>query len=547
VLLGFAGSRRLTPAGSDSEALDVAIQDHLTKRLKELRDELGLRPTHFFCGLSSLAVGADTLFTRACQNQDIPQRIVLPQPRNDFLNARSASGTADFSDAERTRALALFDSPHIIHEQVVSHAGKRESRFEDVNLAIARGSDVVVCLCRADADAKPGGTQHLLHLARKRGLPTLEIRVGLNTDGQAEFTETWYNGVLRNGRLHYPGATDTGEPTPYQPPQLPEEIKDVPAAWPEPDRKLPTAEQYCGALKTPASVAARRQQLLFRYSAVVIILTHLAATILATTVLVTHAAHGPAEAHSGDALAAWLLGAELVLLAVGLAVHLYLHHSHAAKVWAFNRLVAEITRSITAIGSLHLHLEHLYWLPLPARLRPLWRTLDILYLRSTRPHRLGDWKPLRDRYVHERLDKANGQIDFYRDKQRQAAWHLWIGGTVIFLVCTMGAIAATLAKLGLVLDESASGDSGWLPGVLGFCAIVLPVAAIGALSYTAAMDCPARAHTYEEALRFLEEQRELLRQAESFREFAALLLETESWLIGETTSWYYRRSFTSVA
>src|SRR5438270_508674 len=87
---------------------------------------------------------AGAKFTRACQEQNILQRIVLPQPREDFLNAVSNDGTPDFTAAERAEARKLLDSPHVIHEQIVCRSADRKERFADVNLEIVRASDVVV-------------------------------------------------------------------------------------------------------------------------------------------------------------------------------------------------------------------------------------------------------------------------------------------------------------------------------------------------------------------------------------------------------------------
>jgi hypothetical protein len=532
VQLGFAGSRQLLETTADADALHAEIREYLTERLDRLGTDLHLAKSHFLCGLSSLAAGADTLFTLACQKRGMPQRIFLPQAREEFLNAVSADGTPDFTEKERATARGLLDSPHVIYEQVVSHAGDRAARFEDVNLAILKASDVVVCLLRADATAKPGGTQHLLELAKKRGLPTLEIRVALK-DGKPHFTETWYN--LKD----------------YQPPQLPVELAAVQSNWDGSLATLPSAEAYCGALKTFASGEAKGWRKLFRYAVVLIILTHFFATLLATIVLAFHTSHAPPHAPGGESGSSgflWLLGGELVLLATGFVIHQTLHHSRAAEKWALIRLIAEMNRSIQSIGNLHVHLEHLFWLPLPAQLQPLLRTLDVLFLRSTRPFRTADWKPLRDHYVKNRLldkERRYGQIPYYEGELPKDQLRLKIS-TRAFIGFSLAAMAATGVKLLASLGEPTAESAAWLPAWLGFFAIVLPVAAVGAVSYAAAMDSAARAHTYEENLEFLRKQRRLLENTESPREFATLLLETESRLLGETTSWYYRRSFISV-
>jgi hypothetical protein len=67
------------------------------------------------------------------------------------------------------------------------------------------------------------------------------------------------------------------------------------------------------------------------------------------------------------------------------------------------------------------------------------------------------------------------------------------------------------------------------------------------MSLAAAFDLEARLHTYEEMVRFLESQRRWLAEACTEFEFASLVRETESRLLGESVTWYSRRAFTGVA
>jgi hypothetical protein len=82
---------------------------------------------------------------------------------------------------------------------------------------------------------------------------------------------------------------------------------------------------------------------------------------------------------------------------------------------------------------------------------------------------------------------------------------------------------------------------------LGSAAILLPVVAVAALSLAASLDLEARASTYRELLDYLVKHCRLLEQAASDREFAELATEAETRLLGETVTWYFRRSYTSVA
>ena len=89
----------------------AAVEKYLVERLGHLRDDLELESNHFFVGISQLACGADTLFTRACLRavrQPIPQRIFLPQHRELFLAAVGSKGTPDFTPDENAEAKSLL-------------------------------------------------------------------------------------------------------------------------------------------------------------------------------------------------------------------------------------------------------------------------------------------------------------------------------------------------------------------------------------------------------------------------------------------------------
>lgn len=530
VQLGFAGSRQLFPEGAgdpgERALCEAAVEDYLVGRMGRLRDELGLRANHFFVGISQIACGADTLFARACLRgvpQPIPQRFFLPQPRELFLSAAGSNGTPDFTPLERAEAERLLAERHVIQERVVSQAAEREARFQDANAEILRVSDAIVCLLREEAADRPGGTNELLERAKRRGTPVLEVRVGL-AEGKPAFREAWHN-------------LDDGHP--FQPPQLPDELAhDSVRVAREP---LPSQEEYCEPLKKLVSTQARWHQRLFKFSAVAIIATHILATIGATLALAFH----ERGAEAGHGVVALLLGIELLLLAAGFGIHLYLHHSHAARVWSIARVVAELARSLRAIGPQHVDLKHLFRLQLPQRFRPLLRTLNVLHLRSTWPNRAQPWQPQRDLYLRNRIDD---QVRFYEtqrveDRQRLSACQ-WV-----FALFSLVAIAAASVKLALLLGSHgppAPATETWL-ATLGTLAIVSPVLAVGALSWAAALDSEARVETFGETLDFLRRQRPLLEQAASSAEFDRLVVETETALLGETANWYSRRSNTGVA
>jgi hypothetical protein len=530
VQLSFAGSRALLDARRspqvDPKAFEQALQVMLRDRIEALGKELGLTDRHFWCGLSQIAIGGDTVFTRACTDLEILQRIYLPQPRDEFLNARDeVDGTPDFLPEEQTVARELLEDPHIIQERVVATAVDRQARFAQVNRELARVADVLICLVRSDAVPQPGGSLDLVEQARKRGRPLLAIRLGVGPDGRPVFErEEWYGREL------------------FKLPSLPHELGAIQTEF----KEIPPVRPYCTALLEFAGKQASGRQTLFKYSALIIVGTHFGATLCAVLALWLHTN------------VSQLLVIELLLLATGQLVHHQLHRRHAAAAWGITRLVSELARSVQAMASVRTYLSHLFVLPIPESLSPLLRTLDILHLRDS--HRLlpATLIDRRDQYVRERLlDHRSGQIPYYDSKSRSATRWLKVANRV-FLFGSFSAFAATLLKL--LLHSAKENDSVWTwlmahheldhdfwHHVLGSLAVLLPVVAVAAMSLAASLDLEARASTYQEMLIFLRRHGKLLEQATSESEFAELAIECETRLLSETATWYFRRSYTSVA
>ena len=431
VQLSFAGSRFLFDAEAypniNADEFHAAVRQHLTESLNQLPQALGLSGRHFCCGLSQLAIGADMLFTQACQDLAWPQRVLLPQQREDFLNAKSAGGKPDFDETERQQALALFNSPHVIQEQVASVAPDRHTRFHDINLELVRLSDVVVCLVNAATDTgKPGGTHELVKDAHDRKRPMLVIRVGVTAEGKPEFNEEWHH--LDN----------------FTPPGLPHELADC-----QPKLSgIPNAMDFCVAVKNYASDKAKQHQALFKYAALIIIGTHAAATVLAVAGL--KAGFLP-----------WLLASECLLLLAGFVTHQYLHRAHATQVWAMARLVAELVRSVAALKGMSGHLAYLFYLPLPSSLRPLLRTLNVLHLRDARALTAVSWRQRLDEYIGYRFENQHsGQIPYYKARLEHAKfWHTLASAT--FVVGSGLAIVATLGELLETFHIVPIPTSGW--------------------------------------------------------------------------------------
>lgn len=523
VQVGFVGVRTLYCPIANPHIQATTFEAEALKHLTEiLEQELGilLRGSNLFlCAISSMAVGGDMVFTRYCEAEQIMQRVFLPLPREEFLNARGSQGD-DFSDAQKAEARSLLGSSHVIQERVVSQLADRRDRFHDVNLEIVRVSDVVVCLTRAGPSGKPGGTREALELARKRGRPVLEIEIGVKR-GAPVFMRRWHDRDK------------------FKSPVLPHAIAAATLPEKAPVTREPDIADFARGLKDLGSGQAKLEKTLFKIAALIIILAHVAATLLAVLAL-----------KLSGAIIPWLLGIELVLLGAGFCIHLFLHNTHRVERWALSRLAAEVARSVTSIGPFHIYLEHFFSLPFPPSLRPLLRTISDLHLRSTAATKRDSWEPMRDSYVKHRLlsPEHKAQIPFNQDTYRRADFWLKIARRT-FAIASPAAFCSTLLKL-LTLCGWITSDHDFshaLSSVFGILAIMLPVIAVAALSLASAFDLEAGRATSEEMLEFLNEQKVLLENASSHCEFSRLLIETESRLLGETVNWYARRSFVGVA
>jgi len=524
VQIGFAGSRFLfgpqRRAPDEERALQAELRDALVSRLAELPGHLGLAPRHLLCGVSQLAIGADMVFAEACRALGLPQRVLLPQPLAAFLAAGEA-GQPDFTPAEQDAARALLAGAHIAELRVASDAEDRTDQFEDTNLALLEESDAVVCLLRAGALGRPGGTRDLMQRAAQAGKPVLLLEVSM--DGGQPALSPWSKpeAVRLRSQFRAPG--------------MPAEVAGLVWAG-APDGSLPEARHYIDTVRRFASARTQRHSGGFRRAAITIIALHVAATLLATLA-------GKTDVLAWSAL---LLGIELVCLGIGLGAHHRLHHGGAVHAWASTRLLAEVLRSMRSVAETAVAIDYPRRLALPAHFSPLLRTADLLHGLQARRADPADWAAQRARYVDERLTGAHGQLGWF-ERAAATASRRWALAQRLFWVFSATAFGATAAKLAAV--------QGMLPSTLlptvsswgGLLAIVLPVAAVGCLSWAAAADLEARAKTYAEMHAFLGRQVEALRSAATARDFARAVRETELGLLGETLGWFSRRMWKGVA
>jgi hypothetical protein len=558
VQIAFAGARNLFDAkaypaldqnAEQKKQFQGAVQTYLTKRLQQLRTDLKLESHHELCGVSSLAIGGDTCFTKACQALGWKQRILLPQAREEFLNAKGSSGY-DFSDdnpSQPSKALTdtcdqLLKSPHVIEERVMSISADRTTRFQDVNLALVEVADLVICLLRADAQGKVGGTSEAAEFAQHYNKPVLRITVAVQTEDnltfQPSFSEVWSYNVGADAKQL------------FTPPSVPTELASIPAPKSNKTQdnsnkttveKADSPTELHDRLKDYASAKSKTHQNRFKYAALVIVGTHVLATLLALA------------ADHDSLYFPWFIVVEFLLLGVGWIFHFWLHHSKDTGQWALFRLTSEICRStknLTAACAPQ-SLRRLFDLPLPKNLQPLLSKLNVLHIERYHHRDATQWRQRRDTYLVNRLiGNQKNQLPYYQRESTKANWKLWFAKCV-FQLGSFGAILAVVVEFVHAKYHLSVPDS-WSCLVIftenaGFLATFLPVLAVAALSLAAAFDLEARKHSYHDMAAFLKQQVARLQAATSENEFSRLVLETEVRLIGETANWYARRAFTGVA
>jgi hypothetical protein len=542
VHVALAGSRQLYDARAHpelrAEEIERQVAAQCEQRLRELPAALGLSDQHFLCGVSQLAAGVDTAFASACQVLGMPQRILLPERADNYLQAASAGGQPDFTPAQRETASQLLASPHIIEVRVASTASDRTRRFEETNLALLRGSDVVLCLVRENAVPRAGGTASLIRRARAMGKPVLELGIHI-VEGRAVVQplkplREWDNGP----DYTLPGVA----------PELADLALPAPGAF---GTALPSASAYIAAIKAHSRARTQQHRKLFNRGAAQVIGFHVLATVLAAGVLAFH----PPAPWTG-----LMLGLELLLIGLGLYQHRRLHHESLMRAWAVTRASGEAMRSLSHAHSIGEPLDYALALPWDGGLLPLLNTCCVLGHRDRRlaPPRdseSDEARALRATYLQRRLLEETGlagQLPYYRfhaaDATRQfRRLNRW------FWRLALAAITATSLKLLLSINTCVAGWPcfGPPPALLitlaGLTAILAPVAAVGFLSWASAGDLDARAKTFDEMQRFLAHKVDQLKACEHGLEFHHLVREVETHLLGENLQWYARRIFVSVA
>jgi hypothetical protein len=284
-VIGFAGHRHL----ADTEEVRARIAAAL--------DALSAAHTPLVA-VSSIALGADTLFVEEAVRRDIPVLLVLPFPPSRF---RTDFSPADWAVAESLLARAT-------HVDVIDATGADEApaggepgddeRYMECGVRVVDTADIMLAAWDGRPGSGPGGTSDVVAYARALERPL----VWIDTGGSGEVHE----------RLdQYAPLT---RPAAHLPPRA-------------------AVERAFAELDASASREAPTSRHLIQR----IVVLHLLASVAGLTILALHL----------EGRIAWAVGGgEILVLVTAFVLSARSHGSHAE--WLRSRTEAEICRSFLA-------------------------------------------------------------------------------------------------------------------------------------------------------------------------------------------------------
>jgi hypothetical protein len=395
----------------------------------------------------------------------------------------------------------------VIQERVVSESSNRITRFEETNIEISRVCDVAICVVGNMAGQGAGGTHDFIQRVMHRKTISIVIQFSMGPERLPVF-ETSCN-VFR----------------PFSVPHTPPELAKLNVSLAGNQGVIDIPDHF-DRLTGEAEKLSKRSQGFFKTAASLIIGAHVAATACAVVVVVWH-----------PAITNFLLGLEVVLLLTGYGFHHWLQRSRAAGTWSMARLLAQTAYSLQALREVKAYPRYLFTLPMPESLRPLRRSLCVLHLQATRNVDPAEWPGHRDNYLRSRVED---QQRFYTKALGKWRRHQTYARRTFVAFTAVAVIAAILKFLLSFLDVHVD------VSLAAMAAILAPVIAVAALSLSASLEHDFLVQAYSKALEFLQGRKELLEVASSEREFTALAMEVETYLLGETVAWYTRRAHTEV-
>jgi hypothetical protein len=449
------------------EVLAVGFTGHRkvpyeTKSRQVIRDFLAQqKESHHgvMYGICSVAAGGDQLFAESCIELNIPLRILLPRPAEQFR--------ADFDEASWQRTAHII--ANAISVEVTGRHEAQNEQYYDCGIQTVAESQLLVALWDGQPSRGIGGTQEIVSYARKTGHPIAWIHSEtgalqflnkealklIDTSSELEFLN----------QLPDAGVVPSGDSS-----------RDLAQAWL--DKADANANRFAPQARRVASVP-------IVYTAAAAVMAGVAPEI--------------------PGAAPWLgISAALGIFSLALPSVLRLHTRQA--LWARTRTAAEIARSVLVTWRTPRQYE-VIGAEVAPWLSGILRSLNFLKMEDNH----GAETPLSDFKQEYRRDRVAHQIEYFSRQARKAEHQerrYAMLGKVCGAVATLIAISCLSGGLQWLENHGFSGRQ-WL----AFAMSALFEIATMAGAFAAMKDCARRRRRYRElshALRRWDTQLEAL-------------------------------------
>lgn len=470
--VGLSGHRHL--------ANPEEVSKLLSEILSSLREEVC---GDVLAGVSSIAIGADTLFARALLSLSLPWRALLPSPVSEFRG--------DFAEEEWKTAQELLN--RAVEVDVRATPSVKNEAYLECGMDTVDQTDVLIAVWDEKPARGTGGTAEIVAYARSLKRPVIILNPEKLTVRREGFAENPFS----DAEMEYLNRLPDGD----------EVIAVNAAAVP------PVVLHFFGKVDR---MAARVAPNFRRWVASSIVMNSCATVLVASTI--------------AFALRMPLLDAVIFVMTAGaMGSVLYLKFRKIHSKWIHCRVAAEICRAAIATWEL------------PSLVLPnlagqgktflrLTESIRMLHLTS-RPKVGQGLEYLRRQYVEARLDD---QLRYHQSRLKRLATMrtrlIWL-----FWICSGLAVARAIVA-------GAFSINGFGPEVVHalnhFLPLVLPCVAGCALALISVFDLNRQIARSRETEAFLTSARDEASAAASVRVLQRAIQRVEQFLSREIAEWY---------
>src|ERR1700674_908280 len=151
--IGFTGHRKLPDEAKCREAIRRVLLEWIAK------------VPGVVYGVTSVAAGGDLLFAETCIELNLPIRVFLPVPKEQFRE--------DFDEPAWDRAECVFKNA--LSVEVTGAGEKLTERYYECGIETVQESQLLIALWDGEPSQGLGGTADMVHFAKEQGRPVIWI------------------------------------------------------------------------------------------------------------------------------------------------------------------------------------------------------------------------------------------------------------------------------------------------------------------------------------------------------------------------------------